>query len=102
MEIMTSKDTLKSTQKVQLVKGEFSPAQASKVLYALIDQKINFHKIESHQQWEKDHHADINPLKERIAELEKEKRKVNDFISNLNAEGKKLKINGIIEISLID
>jgi hypothetical protein len=102
MEIMTSKDTLKSTQKVQLVKGEFSPAQASKVLYALIDQKINFHKIESHQQWEKDHHADINPLKERIAELEKEKRKVNDFISNLTAEGKKLKINGIIEISLID
>jgi hypothetical protein len=102
MATMTSKDTVKSTQKVQLVKGEFSPAQASKVLYALIDQKINFHKIESHQQWEKDHHTDINPLKERIAELEKEKRKVTEFISNLQADGRMLQINGVIEISLID
>jgi hypothetical protein len=99
---MTSKDVIKTSQKVQLVEGEFSPDQASKVLYALIDQKINFYKIESHQQWEKDHHADINPLKERIAELEKEKRKVTEFISNLQAEGKKFQINGVIEISLID
>ncbi|MGB5645984.1 hypothetical protein [Muriicola sp.] len=91
-----------TTQKLQLINGEFTPSEASEVLLALIDEKINFHKIKRLQLWEGDHKYETSHMDSRIAELKEEKRIASEFITNIKASGKNLKINGIVEISVID
>lgn len=87
-------------QKVQLVKGEFTPSQASNVITSLLDQKINYHKIEGIQLWEKDHAIDQEPLKLRIKELEREKQVALDFILSVKNKGKNLKIDGTLLLEM--
>lgn len=99
---METKKTFKTeihAQEIQLVKGEFTPSQASDVTMALINQKINYHKIEGLQNWERNHKYDQEPLNNRINELEEEKRIAADFISKMSEQGKNLKIKGIIEMT---
>mgnify|MGYP005827858651 FL=1 len=99
---METRKTFKTeihAQEIQLVKGEFTPSQASDVIMALINQKINYHKIEGLQNWERNHKYDQEPLNNRINELEEEKRIAADFISKMREQGKNLKIKGIIEMT---
>ena len=62
-----------TTQKIQLVKGEFTPSEASHIIMNLIDEKINFHKLQRLQMWEGNHKSKTDQLDGRIEELEKEK-----------------------------
>ncbi len=89
----------KKMQQIQLVKGEFTPSEASHVIMNLIDEKINFHKIQRLQIWEGDDQCKTDHLDGRIQELEKEKEIARKFISNSRTLGKNLKINGTLEIS---
>ncbi len=93
-------ETLK--QNIQLVKGEFTPSQASDVIMSLINQKINFHKIEGLQLWERNHKYDQEPLNNRIKELEEEKKIAADFISKMRDEGKNLKITGVLKMTAVE
>jgi len=61
-----------TTQKIQLVKGEFTPSEASHIIMNLIDEKINFHKLQRLQMWEGNHKSKTEQLDGRIEELEKE------------------------------
>ena len=88
-------------QTIQLVKGEFTPSQASDVIMSLISQKINYHKLEGMQLWERNHNYDQEPLNKRIKELEEEKKIAKEFISKMKLEGKNLKINGVIEMIIL-
>ena len=102
---METKNTISKevkVQNIQLVDGEFTPSQASDIISALINQKINYHKIEGLQLWERDHNNDPKPLSNRINELEEEKRLAEEFIAELKAKGKNLKINGILNLSIAD
>lgn len=99
MEIKKTSEIKTQEQEIQLVKGEFTPSQASDVIMSLITQKINYHKIEGLQNWERDHKYDQEPLNNRINELEEEKRIAADFISKMREQGKNLKIKGIIEMT---
>ena len=77
-------ETLKkeiTTQNIQLVKGKFTPEQASEVMMALLDQK---------------------PIFKRIKELEAEKQNVAEFISKMRAEGKEIQIKGTLHMSSCD
>lgn len=102
---METKELIKSEkikQKIQLVKGEFTPSDASFVIMSLIDEKINFHKIQRLQKWEGNHHASTNELDDRITELEKEKEIAREFIAKTRKLKGNLKINGILEITVAD
>lgn len=92
----------KSAQSIQLVKGEFTPSEASHVIMSLIDEKINFHKIQRLQIWEGNHKCKTGELDGRIKELENEKDIVRDFINNMRGQGKNLNINGILEITTVE
>ncbi|WGK65514.1 hypothetical protein [Croceiramulus getboli] len=94
--------TAQAQQEIELVKGEFTPAEASDVVCALIDEKINFHKLQRLQQWEGDHHCETAPLDGRIKELEEEKRIARAFIAKTRGLGQCLKIEGTLKISLAD
>lgn len=93
--------TLKSKQ-IKLVDGEFSKFQASEVLNLLINQKINYHKIEGIQSWEQNHETVNSPIRNRIQELEQEKKKLASLLENLKDGEHKLQINGVIEIKVIN
>jgi hypothetical protein len=95
-------DEANTDQNVQLVQGIFSPAQAHEIILSLITQKINFHKMEEVQLWEKNHDTDLQPLKNRILELEKEKVKAKKFIEEVAVAGKKLEINSTLQMKMID
>ncbi len=90
----------KTTQKIQLVKGEFTPTEASNVIMALINEKINFHKIERLQMWERSHKSKTDQLDSRIKELEKEREIAREFINSMRGSDQNLKINGVLEISV--
>lgn len=96
-------DTLvKTEQKINLVDGTFTPAEAADVVMALLNEKINFHKLQRISWCEGSNDADTRYPDTRIAELEKEKNILKDFISQVRSEGKKLRINGVLEITLED
>jgi len=94
--------TEKITQNIQLVKGEFTPSEAAHVITSLIDEKINFHKIQRLQIWEGDHQCKTGKLDGRIGELEMEKENARELINGLRKLGKNIKINGTLEISVIE
>ncbi|MDO6440314.1 hypothetical protein Q4534_23005 [Cyclobacterium sp. 1_MG-2023] len=100
MDAKESAQLEKTTQTIQLVKGEFTPSEAAHVLMALIDEKINFHKIQRLQVWEGDHKSKTEQLDGRILELEKEKGIAREFINNRRALGLNVRINGILEITI--
>lgn len=91
---------IKTDQKIQLVDGSFTPSEASDVIIALLNEKINFHKLQRISWCEGSADADTKYPDDRIKELENEKRITKEFISSVRSQGKRLRINGILEISL--
>jgi hypothetical protein len=94
--------TEKTTQMIQLVKGEFTVSEASQVIMSLIDEKINFHKIQRLQLWEGNHKYKTDILDGRIKELVNEKRVASEFLAKTGGPDRKLKINGVLEITVVD
>ena len=94
--------TEKATQIIQLVNGVFTPNEAYDVIISLINEKINFHKLQRLQLWEGNHGCDTDQLDGRIKELLEEKQHVKEIIANYKDSGKSLKINGILEITAAD
>ena len=101
METTELKQAEKVSQKIQLVEGEFTPSEASHIIVNLINEKINFHKIQRLQMWEGNHKCKTDSLDGRIKELEKEKLIAKEFINSIRGLGQNLKINGTLEISVI-
>lgn len=89
-------------QKVKLVDGIFTPVQASDVVSSLIEKKINFHKVENLQNWERNHKTDPQPIIDRISELEEAKKQAKAFIKEMKNSGKNIKIEGELKISIVD
>ncbi|MEM9361594.1 MAG: hypothetical protein AAGA43_03115 [Bacteroidota bacterium] len=91
---------VKTEQKIQLVDGTFTPSEASDVIIALLEQKINFHKLQRLAWCEGNEDANTKYPDDRIQELEKEKTIAKDFINSVRWEGKKLRIDGVLNITL--
>ncbi|NND94466.1 MAG: hypothetical protein HKN45_06330, partial [Flavobacteriales bacterium] len=81
-------------QKVQLVEGQFSPDQAAQVVISLLDQKINFHKLNRLSMWIGNHDLDTEYTDIRIKELEIEKQVAKELVKEAKASGSNLRING--------
>lgn len=87
-------------EKVALVRGSFTPSEASDLLKGLIDEKINFHKLQRLRWCEGYFKADTSYADTRIAELEAEKDKIRSFIRAARASGKMVQISGNITMTL--
>ena len=86
------------TQKIQLVKGVFTASETADLVNNLIEEKINFHKIQRLQRWEGNHNCETGDLNDRITELEQELEKSIAFISKMRQSGKAFRIMGQLEI----
>lgn len=89
-----------SQQTIKLIDGDFTGSEASDLLVALIDHKINFHKLERLAVYAVEPDGDTEEPTDRISQLEKEKETAKAFIAKARKEGKKLTINGTIEIKV--
>jgi len=95
-----NKSIEETKQAIQLEEGEFTPSEASHVITSLLDEKINFHKLQRLQVCEGNAHSDTAYTDTRIKELENEKRIAKEFIADIRSLGRNLKINGVLEITL--
>lgn len=86
-------------QKVQLVEGKFTPSEASDIISALIQEKINFHKLQRLGRTEGNIDADCEYPNSRVKELEDERMIAKEFIKIARKEGQNLQISGTLEIS---
>ena len=102
METKKLAKTKTTKSKIQLVKGEFNASEAYDVIMSLIDEKINFHKLQRLQLWEGNHLCETDMLDGRINELLQEKKSTKEFLANTRASGKNYTINGVLEIKLVE
>ncbi|UWX55672.1 hypothetical protein NYZ99_04270 [Maribacter litopenaei] len=102
METQELSKTKKAKKTIQLVDGTFTPSEASDVITALIDEKINFHKIQRLQIWEGNHRSSTSGLDSRIQELLKEKQLAKDIISEARTKGVNISINGTLSLKFLD
>jgi hypothetical protein len=102
MDIKNTPQVENKERKIQLVDGEFTPSQASDIISSLIEQKINYHRLEGLQNWERNHTYDEEPLRNRIKELNDEMKRFKDFVSELKEKGKNVKIEGVIKMSVVE
>ena len=89
-------------QKVQLVKGEFTPSEASDIIEALIKTKINFHKIQRLKLWEGNCDSNTSGLDGRIDELLKDKIDAKKFIKKARQGNYNLQISGTLNLTLTE
>ncbi|MDY2586542.1 hypothetical protein [Winogradskyella aquimaris] len=97
----TEKSVEKATQEVQLVEGMFTPSEANHIINVLIEQKINFHKLQKLSMCEGCETADTTYENNRIEELLNEKQIAKDYISIARKEGYNVVINGTLNISFV-
>ncbi|MFN2261267.1 MAG: hypothetical protein ABR595_04320 [Psychroflexus sp.] len=102
METKNTNTKAVGTKEINLVDGEFTKSQAMDIVSALIDQKINYHRIEGIQFWESNHTIDKQPINNRVEELKAEKEKFQNMIRSLNPKQTKLKIDGVLKIEIIE
>jgi hypothetical protein len=96
---MTTTDVL---QQVQLIDGEFTASEASDVLNALLREKINFHKLNRLSLWEGDLDSDTSFDDSRLAKLQSAQKEVQELCKEVRLAGRKMRINGVLEIQIID
>ncbi|MBQ4821364.1 hypothetical protein [Aquimarina sp. MMG016] len=91
--------TTEVKQKIQLVEGKFTPSEAQDIVSALIEEKVNFHKLQRLSLCEGEEGINTTYDDSRIKELYVEKRIAKEFITNAREEGFNVRINGILEIT---
>lgn len=89
------------THKVNLVDGVFTPAEASKIILRLLQEKINFHRNERFQQWIGDCTCDDKATTSRIKELETEKQRVKAYFEEAAEAGTNISMNGILNLEYV-
>lgn len=94
--------TTEVQHKVQLIDNEFTASETSDVLNALINVKINFHKLHRLSVKEGNVHSDCSYDDRRVTELLQEKKDIQAICNEARMTGKNLRINGILNIELID
>ncbi len=89
----------KTKQNINLVEGEFTPSEAAHIVNSLLNEKINFHKLQRLTMLEGNCNSSTSYADNRITELENEKHIAKEFISKMRKEGMKLRINSTFEIT---
>jgi len=90
----------KTEQTIRLVDGEFTASEASFIVQALLDEKINFHKLQRLSMLEGDTNCNTSFDTDRIDELKNEKIISKEFFSQIRKQNLRLKITGNLKITI--
>lgn len=92
---------MKRKNTFKLIDGEFHPSDARNILFALINSKINFHSMESFGITVRTS-GDTSFHKNRIKELTQTNVDIRKLMDYAEEKKFKLKINGSVDIRLIN
>ena len=84
----------------QLIEGEFLPEEAIKLLMSLLNNKINFHQLESFSNQIRNGN-DVSHSRKRVEYLKQSIEDVKLILKDAESKGKQLKIDSIIQITLV-
>lgn len=88
------------TEKVTLVEGKFSPAEAADILFSLLNDKIRFHTLKSlHLHNEQDNNISVSERK--IKQLKESKKIIEQLVVKAHKGGLMLEVKSSIEIKLM-
>ena len=88
---------MSSVKNYKLVEGQFSPSDATNILFALFNSKINFHQLESFRIQEKNFkNRDSIKHEERVEELKEAYKFFKTLINEASDENMDLEIHGTI------
>lgn len=94
---------METSHEFKLVQGEFTPEEAGKLLYSLIQNKINYHNTEIlSQQIRFGFGKDVSHAEQRIANLQKANSALIEFLKHAGSEGKLLEISGNFILNVVE
>lgn len=96
---ITKKETVEE-QKITLIDGTFNPSDAADIINAVLDVKINFHKLKRLSIIEGNSEDLCEYDSGRIHELLKAKEAAKQFFKDVRLQGQKLNIDSSITISV--
>lgn len=83
---------------INLIDGDFSAEDAREILIDLINKKIQFHSLKSHEKWEKSGTIDLNGQK-RIKELEQARANILELTNTIASNETCFTIHSFIHIT---
>ena len=86
--------------KIKLIEGIFFPKEAGKVLFSLLNSKINYHNLELFSAQER-FDGNVEHSKLRIEYLKEMSEELTNFIKEASENHHQLEITGDIQIKLI-
>ena len=96
---LKTKKTMQNLKEFKLIDGVFTPAEATQVLTALLNYKVDYHNREdfsNHIRFNKDPEHSTS----RIEQLVQSKKDLDTFLDQLNEQNLQLKIDGTITITV--
>lgn len=84
----------------KLIEGKFAPSEAGKVLFSLINNKINYHNLEKFSNQIR-FDEDNSHSKVRLETLSKASSYIKDLIDEAALNNMELKIEGVIQLVLL-
>ena len=91
---------MENNLKIKLIEGNFIPSEAGKVLFSLLNSKINYHNLELFSAQERSD-GNVEHSKLRIEYLKNITEKLSDFIKEGVENQFQFEIIGDIQIKLI-
>ncbi len=91
----------KPAHRFTVVKGRFMPSEAGRMLFDLVNSKINFHAMEIFRIQEQ-FGGDVSRSQNRIRELNDIYRSLKLFLKTAEEKKYQLKITGTIEITVVN
>lgn len=95
--------TLKAVSQMKtmnMMEDKFTCSEAKDLICQMIDQQINFYKLQYMSIWEGNHSMTTTHLENKIADLVEQKEEINRLIKHAKEEGYNLSIDSKVEIRL--
>jgi hypothetical protein len=89
------------TVTINLIDGDFNLEDAREILIDLINKKIQFHSLKSHENWERSGSVDTNGHN-RIKKLEEARNQILELTNANSSKEAHLRISSFIHISEMD
>ncbi|MFT6320674.1 MAG: hypothetical protein ACJAT4_001602 [Granulosicoccus sp.] len=92
--------TSELNQKVQVLNGTFKPSEARDIISKMIDDQINFYKLQNLSHWIKDCNISQASLDEKILKLQNTKQELNEIIKEAQAVGENVRLRNYFDLSI--
>ncbi len=91
---------MQQQHRLKLIDGTFAPQEAGKILFELINRKINYHKMELFSNNERFSNDTANSAK-RIEELKRTHNSLKEIIEYATEKKQQLQVGSFIEIKMV-